>query len=89
MKKNVSSHGKSALGMGHRPVLCSTVPVNLGIEIMFPEEQKQQSSISVDVWHLICLICKNLGFFSNTSMTQALNERQKVWEMLAGRPAAA
>lgn len=63
MKKNASSHGKSVLGMGHRPVLCTTVPANLGIEIMFPEQQKQQSSVSIDVWHLICPICKNLVFF--------------------------
>lgn len=88
MKKNASSHGKSALGMGRRPVLCTTVPANLGIEIMFPEQQKQQSCfyrcVALDLSYL-----QKSGFFSSTFMTQALNERHKVWEMLAGRPAAA
>lgn len=39
-KKNASSHGNGAIGMGHRPVLCPIAPANLGIEIPFQKQQQ-------------------------------------------------
>lgn len=74
--------------MGHRPGLCTPVPVNLGIDYVPRTAEAAKiyfyRCVGLDLSYL-----QKSGFFSNTSMTQALNERQKIREMLAGRPAAA